>query len=302
VTSARWLPIALRWYYLCAVIATSAALEIVCIALIVASHKNNGLAEKQNTNAFSFSWRFMPTIVAVLYALIWIPIRKDVIRTEPWALMSMPGGSKASESLLRDEAVWWTEITHALRARTNVGGIRWAVILAITGSLTSAIFLNSLSAGFFDIDDVSLVTKQPFATIAPPLLSAPYPHITDITYFKAITPLIYNISTSAWAKPGYAVAPFWPSELQKAPLAARVDMSSQIWEGTSDVFSVQLDCKQLTPIIAGYRTDVWDNSSYPVINLVSDDGCALEVPDAGGGTRALGSWNQFDVSYASNYV
>jgi hypothetical protein len=242
----------------------------------------------------------MPTIVAVLYTLLWIPIKKDVIRTEPWALMSMPGGSKGSESLLRDEAIWWTEITHALRARTKTSGIRWAVILAITGSLTSAIFLNSLSAGFFDIDDVSLVSQQSFATIAPPSLLAPYPHITDVTYFKAITPLIYNVSTSAWAKPGYAVVPFWPSELQKAPLAARVGLSSQMWEGSSDVFSLQLDCKQLTPIIAEYRTDVWDNSSYPVINLVSDDGCALNVPDAGGGTRALGQWDQFDVSYTSN--
>ena len=241
----------------------------------------------------------MPTIVAVLYTLLWIPIKKDVIRTEPWALMSMPGGSKGSESLLRDEAIWWTEIAHALRARTKTGGIRWAVILAITGSLTSAIFLNSLSAGFFDIDDVSLVTQQSFATITPPLLLAPYPHITDVTYFKAITPLIYNVSTSAWAKPGYAVVPFWPSELQKPPLAARVDLSSQTWEGASDVFSVQLECKPLTPIIAGYNNDVQDNSSYPVINLVSDDGCTLEVPDAGGGTRAIALWDQFDVSYTS---
>lgn len=46
-----------------------------------------------------WSYLYGPTIVAVLYSLMWNWVDLDVKRMQPWFELSRPGGAKASKSL-----------------------------------------------------------------------------------------------------------------------------------------------------------------------------------------------------------
>jgi hypothetical protein len=146
----EWLPVSLRGVFLVATICISVILAILCIVVTVLSKENHGLRQVSNRSSFLFN--FLPTLVAVLYALIWTTIAKDAIRTEPWAMANMPGGVMVSDSLLLDNELSWKHIVHALKP--TKGGVRWALLLAITGNFVASVILNPLSAGLLQATQV----------------------------------------------------------------------------------------------------------------------------------------------------
>jgi hypothetical protein len=77
------MPWPLRKSYLLTLIATSVALEALCLGLLLLSEMNNGLADNRSSIAFDFAWGYVPTIVAVCYTILWVPVAKEVVRTEP---------------------------------------------------------------------------------------------------------------------------------------------------------------------------------------------------------------------------
>jgi Protein of unknown function (DUF3433) len=260
-------------------------LEVVCVVIVAYSHQHNGISNSHNNNAFKFAWRFMPTLVAVLYTLLWAPISKDVMRTEPWAMLCLPGGSKASLSLLRGDTVWWKELTHALKNRKKPGGIRWAVIVSMASSMIASVILNPLSSGIFDVADISVVEQRSFSTIALPSSSISLSHIDDITYFRAITSLVFNVSTLTWITDSYVVMPFWPSDLNDTAFGAQPLTNPQTWSGTTDFFKLELDCSTLS-----LATSTQKNT----ILLETDDGCSFPFKDYSNSTGG-GIWDQFNV-------
>ena len=48
------------------------------------------------------SYLYAPTVVAVLYSLIWSWVDLDVKRMQPWFELSKPEGAKAEDSLFLD--------------------------------------------------------------------------------------------------------------------------------------------------------------------------------------------------------
>lgn len=49
-----------------------------------------------------FSYLYAPTVIAVLYSLVWSWVDLDVKRMQPWFELSKPGGAKAEDSLFLD--------------------------------------------------------------------------------------------------------------------------------------------------------------------------------------------------------
>ena len=68
------------------------------------SQRQGGLALSRDPDeisaAVSFGFRYAPTVVAVLYSLIWAWIDSDVRRMQPWFELSRPDGAAAETSLL----------------------------------------------------------------------------------------------------------------------------------------------------------------------------------------------------------
>jgi hypothetical protein len=288
--TARWLPTSLNRVYLFFLAILSIALGICCFSLVAYSHLHNGLSNANSSNRFKFNQRFLPTIVAVLYTLLWRPVVKDVVRTEPWALMSFPNGkgSKAQESILQGDKMWWSYLAVAVKNRKRPGGVRWALILAVV--------INPLSAGLFDTADLLVTEQKEFLGItqSTSVNQPPSPRIDDVTYLRAVTNLLFGVRTSAWSTEGYTVAPFWPSGINEAPLGPILASTPQLWKGNSDVLVSQIQCEPLKSVsnsTESYGSTVWKNLPF----LKTDDGCGIITADytdwCGGGV-----WDRINVS------
>jgi hypothetical protein len=285
----RWLPLSLHWIYLIALVVISTALAIVCIALAAYSNVHNGLSNTNDGIAFTFSWRYLPTIAGVLYTLLWTPVMKDVLMTEPWALLSLAGGSKASASLLKGDSFWWIQAINSIRNKGKPGGIRWPVFISIAGSMIGSLAINPLSAGFLAVEQTTITQQKEFTTLAP--LESPMTplNISDSTYLKTIV----NASTSAWLMDDFAVMPFWPPDLASAPLGPMLGNTAQVWSSNASVFKVQFECESLPRM-----SD--NNSSSPNVIFKASDGCTLnltvnDISNINGGPWG-GVWGQFNVS------
>ncbi|KAF9691269.1 hypothetical protein EKO04_010927 [Ascochyta lentis] len=285
--SVYWTPVSLNFVYLVALAALSILLAICCFALVVASRKHHGIADAGTTGEFNFMKRFLPTLVAVLYTLTWSPVAADVIRTEPWALLSRPVGSKAQDSLLKKDQMWWNHVADAVRSKRRLGGIRWALLISVIASLTASVVINPLSAGLFDTARISTTDDRQFFGTQMSALSAQPLRIGDGTYLRAAVNLLFNVSTSAWNTDEFSVAPFWPATSKNPSFSATLSSSPGIWTATQDVVSARVHCEPFSSAINStepYGNTVWTGLPF----LQTKDGCAVISPDSCGG----GTWAQ----------
>jgi hypothetical protein len=215
--------------------------------------------------------------------------------------MSLAGGSRAAESILKREEFWFTEAWRSFWKRRNQpGGIRWAVLIAIASSMLGSIFINPLSAGLLNIEPVSITQLDNFLTIASPGSPAPFNPITDDTFVNAIAYLVYNISTTVWLTDEYVIKPFWPSG--NPPIRNQLSPSSspsasQVWAGSTDIFKVQMQCEPMSAFLVNKS---FTHNNYqlvePFVFLQSTDGCndsSINFYDLFNGG---GKWAQFSVS------
>lgn len=290
-----WMPTSLKRNFLLSLAALSLCLSICCFVLVSVSHYKNGLANAGSSGGFNFRKRFLPTFVAVLYTLLWAPVVADVIRTEPWALLSRATGSKANDSLLKRDQMWWNHVADAIRARKRLSGVRWPLLLAVISSITSSLVINPLSAGLLDTASITSTKENSFMTVGPLDVLSNVLHVGDATYLRAVSNIIFSISTSAWNTDRYSVVPFWPSSLADVPLSATLTPERQIWTGNSTIVSLRLRCQPLVSRIN--RTE--NEGEYPRTYLQTSDGCGVIAPSRGSymcnSYDRGGSWGQINV-------
>jgi hypothetical protein len=99
-----WRPVTLRWFFLGTIAIISGALFAVIQSLHSKSQSNNGLLFAASINDLpwtsTFCYTHLPTIIFVLYSLLWIWVDLDIRRLEPFFQLSKPNGAKGSDSLL----------------------------------------------------------------------------------------------------------------------------------------------------------------------------------------------------------
>lgn len=238
--------------------------------------------------------RFLPTIVAVLYTLLWTPVVADVVRTEPWALMARPAGAKAKISLLIGDRIWWNLIRDAFRQRKDTGGLRWAVLIAVIAGMSSSLIINPLSAGLFDSRARVATSDEPFFAVSLSSSETQSPRIGDALYLRAATNLIFKVTTSAWNTDDYSVAPFWPSSAGKeVTSSARLTNRNQIWEANQDVIVAEVRCQRLTSI-SNSTVPLEGMSQANMPYMKTDDGCAV-IRDGGREWCNGGVWGELNV-------
>ncbi|KAK0615857.1 hypothetical protein B0T17DRAFT_496936 [Bombardia bombarda] len=91
---------------LTSVIVLSLAIAAVIEFLAQKTQRQGGLALTDTPDdmpsSVVFAYLYVPTIIAVLYGLVWTWIDFDVRRMQPWLELSRPGGAVAKNSLLLD--------------------------------------------------------------------------------------------------------------------------------------------------------------------------------------------------------
>ncbi|PSN62798.1 hypothetical protein BS50DRAFT_624589 [Corynespora cassiicola Philippines] len=287
-----WLPITLTRWYLLSLSTLSLALGVCCFTLASYSHMHHGLSLVGSTTQFRFNQKFFPTLVAVLYTLLWKPVVVNVVKTEPWALLSLSSGSKAQDSILKTDTEWWNHVAYAIRNRKHPGGVRWALLISIISGLVASILINPLSAGLFDTLNLLVTDIHTFSGIDPATPGTQSLRIGDATYLRAITNILFDVSTSAWNTDQYTVTPFWPSDFSEAPMNASLAQLPQIWEAEREVLAAQVRCTPFTKVINSTEKDLLD---LPSPELQTDDGCSI-VFDVGSPFCGNGVWRQISLT------
>lgn len=97
-----WKPLTLRWPLLTILVALTLSFIAVLEFLSQKSGNDGGIAFSDSTfsASTSFGYLYLPTIIAVLYSILWSWIDLDVKRLEPWFQLSKPGGAEAKDSIL----------------------------------------------------------------------------------------------------------------------------------------------------------------------------------------------------------
>lgn len=81
-------------------------LAVIIEILAQQSQKNGGLTLTTSSDDLptyaKFGYLFLPTIVSVIYSLLWSWVDLDVKRIQPWLEMSKPAGAEADHSIFLD--------------------------------------------------------------------------------------------------------------------------------------------------------------------------------------------------------
>ncbi|KAF2828273.1 hypothetical protein CC86DRAFT_405278 [Ophiobolus disseminans] len=241
-----WLPYTLRSWYMALVLTTTSALTVAVAVLLAKSLRNTGLAVDDGSSSLLFGWRFSPTFLAVLYTELVAMLFEDVLRTEPFALMARTEGGKADSTLLQRPGAWWTILRTA--TSTKNGKQSWALFLSCFLNVLAFLVIAPLSSSMLTSMDVTIRRDTEFSSLIPKADATISLRPHGDTYFRTISNLLQNVSTSAFITGSYLVFPTWPSTTQTAPLGVRLSNETQTWLTRSLVYQLEYDCVSIQPI------------------------------------------------------
>jgi hypothetical protein len=240
---ADWMPYTLRWWYMSSLALFISALVITIIVLLVLSRRNDGLGADDGSDAVLFGWRFLPTLLAVAYAQLTSMLYEDVRRMEPFALLARDTGVKGSSTVLQRSDAWWTVLRKSLAGRN--GTRSWVLFCACLLHVVAFLAIAPLSSSILTSMDVETQTDVSFSSLVPRADSVMPVQPEGDTFFRTISNLLQNVTTSAWITEKHFVFPSWPAATSNAPLRARLSDIPQIWHTQSTVYQVKYDCRNV---------------------------------------------------------
>ncbi|CAI0645263.1 unnamed protein product [Colletotrichum noveboracense] len=143
-------------------------LAVIIEILAQQSQRAGGLALSPSTNEIptfaKFCYLFLPTIVAVIYSLLWSWIDLDVKRLQPWLEMSRPEGATAEHSIFLDYPYEFVAFVPFKAARRG----HWATFYAATVMVIIFWLLTPLQSAILGTRPVRVErAAQVFSYVAP---------------------------------------------------------------------------------------------------------------------------------------
>ncbi|KAI1370420.1 hypothetical protein F4677DRAFT_364391 [Hypoxylon crocopeplum] len=241
--TATWLPYSLRWQYLSGIIAFGFILEIIVVALHAVSSRDSGLVNDNGSGGIVVSSKFLPTALAVIYVLFLSILLDDIKRTEAFARLASPTGALAENSLTWTADAWWDAISGGFPTRSRKAS--WHMLCAAIVFMLGFLVVSPLSSTLIVSQDVVFTQDTQFARLdinsSLPLQANPL----SATYFRSISNILRNVTTSAWLDDTYAILPVWPSSIGHAPLGPILSNDIQTWTAETTVFNTELECENL---------------------------------------------------------
>lgn len=290
--SSNWLPMSLRWWFMMFFFGLSFGLGLAALLLTLRSRNHQGLGLDKGTSTFLFTWKFIPTLLAVVYLILIMTMVSDIKRTEPYARLSRPAGAPASTLFLKPGLLWTDPVTALIKA-SNGGAPNWALFWAAITNILSVVVVVPFSAAFIYPAEVVLLNSSNFSS---PAVSTDGPlnlATDDSVLFRTISGELLNTTTSAWVNNDYAIIPFWPSGEEIMPLGGALPSSQQQWTANTTVYQVELKCDSMSLRSFGNITMPATTKNSPSVDFLSfviesEDGCSLGLtgfsPDSGSGT------------------
>ncbi|KAI0205212.1 hypothetical protein F4808DRAFT_473290 [Astrocystis sublimbata] len=265
-----WLPYTLRRTPLSLILGFLLLLELAVVVLHVVSSKNLGLAENDGSTAVAISSKFVPTLLAVALSLLATILLDDVKRTEPFARMTAPDGASVKESLTWTTSAWWP-------FPSPLGKGKLPLFSATLLFMLASLIVSPLSSTLLVAQDVVFDEKTPFKQLDLASLVPIQPIPSATTYFRTISNILQNVSTTAWITNDYVVMPFWPGNLSTIPLSPILSDEVQRWSAYTTIFSAELECEPLVPQWNHPMTSSTMDTKNISITLSSKSGCTIDL-------------------------
>jgi hypothetical protein len=242
-TDQQWVPFALRWYFIAITALFSTVFAATAFALYWRSHKNNGLCSEDSAMP---GWKFVPTLIAVLYTQLTAMLLDAVKRTEPFAKMArMNGIPVANYTLLEKSKPWWTTFARGFQRRRNGGSWNWVIILSSGIYILAILGISPISAAFLVTKEVLQTNSEAVVQLKMRDGTTLHPVAERDTYLQTMGAIFQNYSTSPWITEGFVVLPFWPEDSLDTDSRWDSQVShSGTWEADTTIFHNDLVCTE----------------------------------------------------------
>ncbi|KAF2090740.1 hypothetical protein K490DRAFT_33931 [Saccharata proteae CBS 121410] len=242
-----WRPISHSTSFLGGVLVFSLCLIAVVQTLLFISQNNDGILFSADISRlplrYSFAYLYLPTIVAVLYSLMWSWVDLDTKRTEPYYQLSKPGSVSAADSVLLDYPFNFVASVpfKAIRSR------HWPTFCVSIATLLVTWGLTPTQSGIFATDSI---TRNLTIDMARSTEYIPFANRQMGTYAESVYNLLWlNETLPPFTTRNYTLAPFGPAH----NLSRTED--SESWTAPTTLYSVDLICVRPTETESDYILD-----------------------------------------------
>ncbi|KAF2179852.1 hypothetical protein K469DRAFT_730476 [Zopfia rhizophila CBS 207.26] len=256
-----WKPSALRTWVLIGAILICWALIIVLQLLLNRSNRDGGIIFAPKVSAIplthSFLYRYLPTVVAIIYSIFWSWIDLETKRLEPYYQLSKPEGALGKDSLLLHYPFDFIPLVPVKAFRSRHWPVFWAstAVVLVTWGLVPA------QASIFGTNKVSRTFPTSFALSTSFLPASQQESSLTLRYAQSVYGIIWlNETLPAYMSRNYTLAPF------KALGNDADTRSSGTWTATTQLYSLDLQCEEATQT----TTD-----TFPIYN--SSNGCSWSL-------------------------
>lgn len=260
----------------------SLGVAIVLVVLSWYSAKNQGLEDDDRSMGLYFSWRYIPTIIAVLFTQALVIIAEDVKRTEAFARMALPMPPTAKHTLFYIPRVWWKTLYGGFSRKRSGGHRSWILAFSSLAAGFSLLLISTFASSVFVAKEVlfrngvELQRYTPESNGTIPL----EPH-RDM-YFHTISGFLYNASSSIWVSDSYVILPI------RTHTGGQV-LHNGLWQAETKILQLESTCvlmniteKVVRNISYSYDThDICQDGPCIVkskgFTIRSGDGCEIQM-------------------------
>jgi hypothetical protein len=261
------------------------------VYLSILSRQNHGIGPDNGSSAILFGWRFMPTLIAVLYAQMTVILFEDAKRSEPFARLAKApaGGASAYGTLLQTPRAWWSIFIDICFRRKRIGHTSSTLVCAALINVIALLAISPLSSAFLTSEEVLVPKSIEFSRIIPKA-NTPLPMIPSRdTYYRTMNAVMRNVTTSAWVTDNSLTFPFWPTS-ELAQFGPNLASAYAGWSAETTSLQSKHQCQNMTlksaEISPKRYSGVYVMQGYGPINgtqsmvtfvLESGDGCRYEL-------------------------
>ncbi|KAH6892325.1 hypothetical protein B0T10DRAFT_401198 [Thelonectria olida] len=232
-----WKPLSISTPVLVTVIAFTLLIAAGIETVAQRSKAQGGLALSPSLDEIPtyarLTYLYVPTLIAVIYSIIWSWIDLDVKRMQPWFELSKPGGAQANNSMFLDYQYEFVALVpiHAARRKhwpVFFAGTAMVIVFWLITPLQSAVLgtgtAEKIELAIIDTRSQLQPLSDQVSTLDPEFLNTGY----------AIGWL--NQSFPSFAASEYALLPYY---LQKDPAPDKIESN---WTATTTKLTTDLEC------------------------------------------------------------
>lgn len=170
-----------------------------------------------------------------------------------------------------------------------MGRTSWSLICAALVNVIALLAISPLSSALLTSEEIRVPKPTQFTRLATKNGTQLPAYASRETYFRTMTALMRNVSTSAWITDTSVTLPFWPSS-ERAQFGPVLTSSYDGWNAESTTLRSSYHCQDMKLESAEMSeeaySDVWDvmrryprKGKQPMVTFVlsSDQGCRYEL-------------------------